>query len=483
VSIKKYVYPLGLLVLLLPLLMLSDRLERVSGPSPEPGTLRPPRISPMPGSYDRSVTVRLRPNESRRRIIFTTNGALPILSSPEASGTMTSTGVFYDCPLRLDVDFPNVTVLRAVEVAGDQVGPPLEAVYAVGMAGDLPILSLTVDPEDLWSGARGIFTNPTWRGREWERPVFVAFLPAEGEVAFATSAGLRVDQTAPVAAPKYALRLYFRTSYGAARLAFPLFPSDPPQFEQGQGYQRLLLQAGDLTPTWTLLRDQIVSEIAFDLGLPAARGCFVRLFINGETWGIYRLTERVDCFFLEEHDGSRSVDILQDGRVREGSDEAWNALIAWAATHDLADPQVYAQARSQIDLANFSDWALLQQYFGFPADALYAVRPDGGRWRWVYVGGGTSQPRNDFARLQRALLRNQEYRAGAARRARALLDTSLSPGAIADCLAEATASLARDFAFERARWPNIAALDAQVTALSAGLEANRMRLQNSLQGQ
>ena len=70
VSIKKYVYPLGLLVLLLPLLMLSDRLERASGPSPEPGTLRPPRISPMPGSYDRSVTVRLRPNESRRRIIF-----------------------------------------------------------------------------------------------------------------------------------------------------------------------------------------------------------------------------------------------------------------------------------------------------------------------------------------------------------------------------------------------------------------------------
>ncbi len=438
---------------------------------------------PAPGVYDHAVLVDLRPVHEGRSLIFTTDGSLPTLA----------TGARYTRPLRLAADYPGVTVIRASEivlsargrweVVDDDPHTVPTASYAVGLEGRLPVLSLVGSPDDLWHEHWGVLANPWELGRDWERPVHLSFYDREGTggeepAEFTIAAGLRVhDSELPAlhsdaaATEKLPLRLYFRNDYGPdPRLTYRLF--DAP------AYERLLLLPGDRSGRWTLLHEQLVMEAARDLGLRVAEGRYVRLFINGAPWGIYRLTERVDRFFLEEHYQISEADVVQGGQAIEGSTEAWRDLLDWLGAHDLADPANYAHLTTQINVANFTDYAILQLYFGFPGGDLVAVRPQGGRWFWIYGGGGAASVRaggyasrfahrpeaalaalpggaaeDEFALLLRALLANPAYRAEFARRAADVMNTALAPSVMQNRVTRLADHLSEDIAAELARWP------------------------------
>jgi len=469
---KKLSRPLLLILVAVALLALADVVSRHLSAASGREAPAAPAFSPAPGLYPRGMTVQLAPSQSRGQVLFSTDG-----SAPTATVGLTETaliGARYTRPLRLDAAFPGVTVLRAVETVGGAGGPVASASYVVGLGSGLPIVSLIADPTDLWDTERGLLTHPTFRGLAWERLTHVTlFEPGGGVVA--QNAGLRVHNEASDA-PKPSLRLYFRSEYGAARLEVALFPDHPAQPEQNQTYKRLLLQAGETAPRWTLLRDQLVTEVANDLGLPAAQGRFVWLFVNGESWGLYRLTERITRFFLDETEGAPDADVVQEGAVREGTDADWEALVDWAAGSDLSDPDAFALAEANIALDNFTDFAILQQVFAFPADALYAVHPPGERWYFVYGGGGRDESGGDFAILRTALLKNPAYRARFQARLADLLNTALAPEALTARLASLTAALDADFDYERARWPGTATLAEERAALEAQIAARPAQL-------
>ncbi len=465
----------------------------------------PPDFYPPPGRYDSAdksmlntastaMLIEIRPAQHQQddqprpmrlpsSIIFTTDGTLPTLD----------VGTRYERPLSLDMTDPGVTVLRAIEVINGKPGPVAQASYVVGvpavvgMPTNLPILSLITEPADLWDSEHGIFVKPWERGREWERRVHITFLeeaaPTSQPRSFEVSAGLRVhgsantDPSQLLEIQKRSLRLYFRTRYGASRLEAELFPApDNGTTSPDQAYDRLLLHAGHPTDFNTLLCDHFTAKVAAELGLPAAKGRFVITFINGELWGIYRLSERVDRFFLEDHMNIQNADVVQEGRAREGTDDDWDALIDWVETHDLSNPEHYAYVQTQIDLKSFTDFAALQLYFGFSPEALFAVHPQGGRWFWVYAGGtqtfashadapiglltdaatsplappaGTS----DFAMLLKKLLANPQYRSRFTLRFADLLNTTLSAKSIAPRIASLTQTLSPNMDYEISRWP------------------------------
>ena len=436
-----------------------------------------PGFYPPPGMYERSVRVELRPDNRRATVIFTTDGSLPTLEH----------GAVYRQPLHLDVQQSGVTVIRAIQVLNGTPGPDVTAVYVVGLNSQVPVLSLVADPDDLWGVEQGILVKPSFRGVEWERPVHVNFV--DGHMGFDIPAGLRIHGSEPLLAEKQSLRLYFRGSYGATRLTYPLYPGHPEQWEDAQSYNRLLLQAGDRNGWWTLFRDELVVQTARSLNLATAQGRFVHLFINGRSWGLYRLSERVDRFFLNDNFGYRDVDVVREGSAQEGSDDDWDDLVDWAVAHDLADAEAYTYVKEQLDVANFTDFAVLQLYFGFCAEDLYAVRDRGGRWHFVYGGGAQAfahRPKEplaalgmeetDFALLLRALMDNADFRRGMQRRSVNLLNTVLSPQAMEERVWALTEQLSSDVRYEAARWPaptewadNVALLQSFVAARPAAL--------------
>ncbi|MGC9349584.1 MAG: CotH kinase family protein, partial [Anaerolineae bacterium] len=327
---KRFLVPIALLLAVGLVLVLAQAVEqraRTSASGPGPGR---PAISPPPGSYPRGTSVSLQASQPRAEIVFTTDGTVPTAA----------VGHRYDTPLRLDAAFPGVTTLRAVEVLGGETGPVLNATYLVGFEPTLPVVAITAEPADLWDAERGLFVNTSWRGADWERPVHVTgFL--DGAVAFSEPAGMRIDGREPWTAEKQSLRLYFRQAYGAGRISAPLFPGHLHQPAQDQVYKRLLLQAGVRDPRWSLLRDHLVSEAARAMGFPLAEGRFVWLFVNDVSWGVYRLTERVDRFFLEDNLAIASADVVREGDAREGTDEAWEALVDFVESHNLGDVAHY----------------------------------------------------------------------------------------------------------------------------------------------
>lgn len=423
---------------------LANRVERTLGVSVPAGTLAPLRAAPGPGIYPDGVAVDLQPYQARGQIVVTVDGTLPT----------TGVGTLYRGPIRFDSELPGVRVLRAAEIDGDTTGPVLTASYVVGLAPELPVVSIVADPVDLWGAETGILANPGWRGREWERPIHTTFF-LDGE-AYGLPAGVRVAGGLPLDAPKPSLRLFAREAYGVDRVEAPLFPTQARQSAQGQSYKRLLLQAGEHGVVWSLLRDQIAGAVARDLGLPVAEGRFVWLFVNRSSWGLYRLTERVDRFMLEDDLGVSTADVLREGDPRDGSDEDWDALIDWTEASDMADPENLAHFAALVDLENFTDFAVLCRFFAFPAEAMIAVQPQGGRWFWVFEGGtGGDLADADFEALLRALLANPAYQQQFERRFADLANTFLEPGNIATRVGRLDAELASSFDYERARWPGV----------------------------
>jgi len=336
--------------------------------------------------------------------------------------------------------------------------------YVVGLAPELPVVSIVADPVDLWDAETGILANPGWRGREWERPIHATYFLDDD--AYALPGGVRVAGGLPLDAPKPSLRLYAREAYGVDRVEAPLFPTHARQSAQAQSYKRLLLQAGEHGVVWSLLRDQVAGAVARDLGLPVAEGRFVWLFVNGSSWGLYRLTERVDRFMLRDDLGISNVDVLQEGDPRDGSDDDWDALVDAAEAGDMADPEYFAHFAARVDLANFTDFAILYRFFAFPADAMIAVQPQGGRWFWVFEGGaGGDQVNAGFEALLTALLENQAYRQQFERRFADLANTLLEPASIAARVGGLDAELASSFDYERARWPAVPLWQEETAAL------------------
>ncbi len=447
---------------------LTDDLAAVSG-------VNVPAFSPSPGVYRRSIRVTLRATHPRGQIVYTTDGTLPT----------SEVGLLYERPLRLDATAPRVVVIRAIEVVDGLPGPAVSATYIMGVQSSLPIVSLIADPTDLWDTDRGIFANTWGRGDDWERPVVVHYIASVGTTqGFAMPAGLRIHGTDPADAAKQSLRLYFRSEYDAARLEFQLFAAHPEQPDNAQMYKRLLLQTGDRAERWTFFRDQLVADVATDMGLPAAQGRFVHLFLNGESWGLYRLSERIDRFFLDTNLGIADADLVQDGRQREGDDEGWDALVDWVAAHDLADPDNFASVAAQVNLDSLTDWAVLHLYFGFPASELYAAYPRGGPWFFLYGGGSQAfvsradaplfQEKNaDFTILLRALLKNPDYRARFTRRLTTLLNTTLTAPAMQNRAAALAATLRDDIHYEAARWPSPFLWEENVDAFLTDFAVNR----------
>ncbi len=476
-SARSMLYLLLLIAVLAAVLWLTERLERdTSLLAPQPGSVdssalhSSPTFSSPGGVYERSLRLDIRASQADAPLVFTTGGHTPTLT----------VGTLYERPLLLDASAPGVTVVRARQVVNGVAGPVVSASYIVGLENSLPAISIIVDPRDLWDAGRGILVNTWQRGREWERPVHVTYVEGtrpglgrvQGQRGFNISAGLRIHGDKRFDGAKQSFRLYFRNEYGATRLESSPFSEHP---RQAQSYKRLLLQAGDRSGRWTLLDEQLVSDVAAEIGGRVARGRFVLLFLNGEAWGVYRLSERIDRFFLEDNLGIRSADLIQDGRAEEGDDVHWDALIDWLMTHDLSDRANYAYIQTQVDVDDFIDHAILQMYFGLPTDRFIAVRPrvEGGRWFWVY-GDSASETRffpdsDDVALLQHRLLENPDYRIQFAERAANLLNTVLAPEAMALRVDRLGAQLQPDITRETDRWPTLTDWEQNVAILRDAL--------------
>lgn len=419
------------------------------------------------GFYAEPFTLEMECDNKKAAIYYTLDGSVPDENSLKYDGglKLEESGTRVDLLTRItgtnsaedyipQKDFPTAHVVRAVAITPKgEKSAVISATYFVGydrkeLYGDTPIVCLVTDADNLFDYEKGIYVlgkiydqwapqqtepfedwaakgNFTQHGDDWERPVSVTLLAADG-TSFTQDMGMRIKGGASRGYHQKSIRLIAREEYGAKNVKFPIYPDNVRESDGGvvEKYKSVTLRSGANDLLFAKIRDPYITNLSEGMRFETAANMPCIAFINGEYWGVYTLNEEYGDKYIQHHYGvdDNNVIIVKCGELDEG-EEADYALfqemydfIAW---EDLEDPAVYAQACEMIDVGSFADYFAMQFYIinedGFDKNnnwQMWRVRePEteihafaDGKWRMmlydtdysssVYSGGGNADADN-----------------------------------------------------------------------------------------
>lgn len=404
--------------------------------------------TPHGGFFASPVQVVLDAGASIPPVHFTTNGSAPGSGDPVYNGP---------------VAISETTVLRArAIVPGGLPGPVTTQTYFVGEQRNLPVVSVSTNPEYLWDHDLGIYLNSY---KEREIPVGFEYYP-DGEQALSIIAGARIGGENIYRFAQKPLNLYFRSEYGASKLDWPVF-DDLPYFE----YKRLYVRNGGDDWPGTLFRDGLVHEIlkrrvgnAMQAFRPAVA------YLNGAYWGIHNLREKIDDRWFGLHYGTApgNLDHLEvDGTVITGDSTAFMDLLGFIRTTDLSEPAAFEEFEAQVDLDDLADFASVQSIISNRSwghnREIWRDRGSNGRWRWVIVdtdrGFEMSHLADDMLLDQyenfeqfRAALANPGFRERFIRRLSMHLNLTFRPDRVVRTIDSLSALIAAEIPRHASKW-------------------------------
>lgn len=280
---------------------------------------------------------------------------------------------------------------------------------------DMNVISIVTDPDNLFDYDDGIYVfgrkfdtepdqdgNPVedhanfiQHGFEWERPADIQLFNADRQSVLKQSCGIRIQGGGSRGGLPKSLNLYARENYGMAKRFYAdLF---------GTGYMAdtLTLSAGG-QDTVAKFRDLFVSTLTRDRNFCTMNYEPYVMFLDGEYWGVYWLTERYTDAYLEHYyDVDKdNVLIVKNGVPEEESDEDWSVYISmmnYLNDTDFSASSNYASLGDVIDLQSCMDYyateIYIARYLDWPGtnEAFWRVRDpvenggayEDGRWRWM----------------------------------------------------------------------------------------------------
>ena len=400
-----------------------------------------PRFSQPHGLYSQqNLTIAIEPTDATAEIRYTTDGSEPTPTSKLYTGPLTinSTTILRAAEVKDGQLTSTITTASYLFVSSvlsqpnnpqgypstwgyyTQISGTAIADYEMDpeMTGDatlrpkieeglkqLPILSIVSDKDNFFShendpdrGGIYIFTGPPVgdaTGNGWTRPVSAELIGGPQEHDLTVSCGVKLHGGHGRLAeknPKHSFRLVFKEQYGPKSLKYPVFGSDEPQ-----KFDQLVLRChfGNAWQHWDggnrqraqYTRDVWARRMQRRISGLGVNALYVHLFLNGMYWGIYNVAERVDDQYGKSHLGGEKQDIdvikiEEEGgnhiEASEGTLDAWEQMVATAAR--AADDEAYEQLESMLDIDQFIDYMLINQYAGntdWDHHNWYAIRSQG----------------------------------------------------------------------------------------------------------
>jgi len=222
-------------------------------------------------------------------IFYTTDGSEPTADAERFEDNENSILISESTSLRYAV-FKN----------GQQVTRTQSHDILINAQHELPVMTITTAPENLWDPEKGIYVegnhnNIRQSGAEWERSAELSFYDKNQTLAFSRPIGLRLHGNNMRGMPQKSFRIYFQNQNGRrSNLRYPLFG-----FEGNREYESVILRnGGDLN---TFLRDRLAGRLVTEgSNVTAQRSRPVVVYLNGKYWGIYYLYERFDETYFSE---------------------------------------------------------------------------------------------------------------------------------------------------------------------------------------
>ena len=239
-------------------------------------------------------------------------------------------------------------------------------IYAIGKTYDDWLKS---DEYDVSTPDWFLPANYTQKGREWEREAEVQFFE-NGQLQCSQNVGIRIHGGATRSYTQKSLNIYARKEYGAPKLEYDLFSGKVKSQTDNvpiTEFDSIMLRNGGNDAMYTRFRDKLIQSLVSDRQFltQGMEPCI--LFINGEYWGHYEITEKLDEGFIKAHYGvpKKDVCIIKKDSLDEGSEEAfaeWEELRSWINETDLSEDEAYEKLCGLVDMQGFMDYVCTELY-------------------------------------------------------------------------------------------------------------------------
>lgn len=260
--------------------------------------------------------------------------------------------------------------------------------------------SVVTDPENLFDPEKGIYTNGSGeganyneRGMEWEREAAITIFNNQKRQILTQKCGIRIKGGTSRRLAQKSIRCYARDVYcGDNKFQAELF-------YKGRLPHRITFYAGG-NDNYCKVKDPMIHSLTEGLNFSTMKFIPCALFLNGEYWGVYYISEDYDDDYISEHYDVKKDDVVlvKSGVLKEGEDsdfEDYLAMRQFITQEDMSLPGNYAEACRMMDMDSYIDYYATQIYIQRHEDwpssnyALWKTREDegsefgDGRWRWM----------------------------------------------------------------------------------------------------
>lgn len=283
------------------------------------------------------------------------------------------------------------TVIRAIAYEdGKKASQIIDLTYVVNEDHALPVASLVTDPENLWDYETGIYVQGPnaspefpYKGanfwQPWEKQATVSLFEQEGGGFSSVPCGIRIFGAFSRGLPIKAFSCFFRDSYGAPHLAYPLFG------EEGlDTYEAFIFRAGGQDYYRARMRDVLITSLVADhTSVAVQKYRPVILYLNGEFWGVYFIREKLNENYVAGNYNVEAKDVTLTSYNGKDSPE-YMELIQYVKSHDLSKQEYYEYVCSQVDIENYMDFYIAQIWTGnADIDNIRFFKTPGEKWKWI----------------------------------------------------------------------------------------------------
>lgn len=410
-------------------------------------------------------------------VYYTTDGSLPSLRSAFLINNS------------IHIDHTSVINLRAFE-GNIPVSDILSLSFFFNESHHtLPVISLIVEPQELFSDSIGIFITGSKASSQF--PYYGANYWDDREIAatmdyYDPNKKLHWNQAIDIAInggsqsrtqAMKSLRLLAKSKYDKPFFEFPFFSQKPTL----QSFKRLVLRNSSSDFLQSQLRDPSVHRhvLSHDINVDVAASEACLLYINGQYWGLYDLREKVDEYYPVSNYSIplESFDLLEeDSTVFNGNHIAFDSIFMYCMSHDLRIVDNFSYVASQIDILSLTDYFITETFFNntdWPYNNIKYWRAHGGKWRYILIDldvsfnafgwshhsidhlakiMGPYGDNNKHILIWRSLLQNPEYRRFFINRYADLLNTAFTKEKLSNTIEKYAAQLANEMPHHLQKW-------------------------------
>lgn len=356
-----------------------------------------------------------------------------------------------------DVPVDKCNIIRAAAFDGEgNCVDFVEGSYFVGFGGKtgyegMWTVSLITEPENLFGYDDGIYVtgrvfdeyrkllpkedtpfrgcwwwwdaNYRSRGRDSERPAHVEIFDADGHLVLSEDCGIRIQGRGSRGKTPKSLNVYARVEYAGSRE----FSEDI--FGMGERPHKFVIFSGADDSAYKV-KDYLVHSM--EAGLDFCTMSFIPavLFLDGEYWGTYYVTESYNADYVSDHYGvpPDEVIMVKEDALEEGREEdigLYREMRKFLSEHDMTLKENFKKAQEMIDMDSYIDYYAAQIFIGRYGDwpgknegawrsrnIVQGDRYSDGRWRWMLFdvnSGSLSMDRVETDTLAEVLAVDQVF--------------------------------------------------------------------------